>query len=52
MRKCTKSTWCLVALLDGIVGAVTFSVNSVHGQGANRLAPTARAEAYAPDGLV
>lgn len=29
-----------------------FEVNSVHGQGLNRLAPTLRVEACAPDGLV
>jgi putative glutamine amidotransferase len=39
-------------LLEEILGAGTIRVNSVHGQGANRLAPGARAEALAPDGLV
>ncbi len=39
-------------LLEGILGSGTIRVNSVHGQGANRLAPGARAEALAPDGLV
>ncbi len=39
-------------LLEGIVGAGSVRVNSVHGQGANQLAPGARAEALAPDGLV
>ena len=39
-------------LLAGILGAGMISVNSVHGQGANRLAPGARVEALAPDGLV
>jgi putative glutamine amidotransferase len=39
-------------LLEGIVGAGSIRVNSVHGQGANQLAPGARAEALAPDGLV
>lgn len=39
-------------VLEGIVGAGTVRVNSVHDQGADRLAPGARAEALAPDGLV
>jgi putative glutamine amidotransferase len=39
-------------LLEQILGAGTIHVNSVHGQGANQLAPGARAEALAPDGLV
>ncbi|MEO8124975.1 MAG: gamma-glutamyl-gamma-aminobutyrate hydrolase family protein [Burkholderiales bacterium] len=39
-------------LLEGIVGAGSVRVNSVHDQGADRLAPGARAEALAPDGLV
>jgi putative glutamine amidotransferase len=39
-------------LLDAILGAGAIHVNSVHGQGANRLAPGARVEAVAPDGLV
>ena len=39
-------------VLEGIVGAGTLRVNSVHDQGADRLAPGARAEAVAPDGLV
>jgi putative glutamine amidotransferase len=39
-------------LLEGIVGTGSIRVNSVHGQGANQLAPGARAEALAPDGLV
>ena len=38
--------------LAGIVGEGTLRVNSLHSQGANRLAPGARAEAHAPDGLV
>ena len=39
-------------LLEDILGAGTIRVNSVHGQGARQLAPGARAEALAPDGLV
>jgi putative glutamine amidotransferase len=39
-------------LLARILGAGPVRVNSVHGQGANRLAPGARIEALAPDGLV
>lgn len=39
-------------LLAGILGAGRIQVNSVHGQGAKDLAPGARAEALAPDGLV
>ena len=39
-------------VLEGIVGAGPVRVNSVHDQGADRLAPGARAEAIAPDGLV
>ncbi|BCU77720.1 gamma-glutamyl-gamma-aminobutyrate hydrolase family protein [Luteolibacter sp. LG18] len=39
-------------LLEGILGAPSIEVNSVHGQGVNRLAPSLRAEAKAPDGLV
>ncbi len=39
-------------VLAGILGEGVVRVNSVHGQGANRLAPGARAEAVAPDGLV
>ncbi len=39
-------------LLAQILGAGPVRVNSVHGQGANRLAPGARIEALAPDGLV
>ncbi len=39
-------------VLEGIVGAGKVRVNSVHDQGADRLAPGARAEALAPDGLV
>jgi putative glutamine amidotransferase len=39
-------------LLAGIVGPGTLEVNSVHGQGVNRLAAGLRIEARAPDGLV
>lgn len=39
-------------VLEGILGAGPLRVNSVHDQGADRLAPGARAEALAPDGLV
>jgi putative glutamine amidotransferase len=39
-------------LLADILGAGTIEVNSVHGQGVNRLAPWLRVEARAPDGLV
>lgn len=40
-------------LLERILGdETTIRVNSVHTQGADRLAPGARAEALAPDGLV
>ena len=39
-------------LLEKILGIGSISVNSVHSQGANRLATGARAEAVAPDGLV
>ena len=39
-------------LLAGIVGAERIEVNSVHGQGVNRLADGLRIEARAPDGLV
>ena len=38
--------------LARIVDAPSFDVNSVHGQGLNRLAPGLRVEATAPDGLV
>jgi len=38
--------------LAAIVGQARFDVNSLHGQGVNRLAPGLRAEALAPDGLV
>jgi putative glutamine amidotransferase len=39
-------------LLEGITGAGSFTVNSVHGQGVKQLAPGLRIEAVAPDGLV
>ena len=39
-------------LLADIVGRPAFKVNSVHGQGVNRLAPGLRVEARAHDGLV
>ena len=48
----TTSTCCRAACSRGILGAGPVRVNSVHGQGANRLAPGARIEALAPDGLV
>ena len=37
---------------DGVIEEGQFMVNSLHGQGANRLAPGARVEARAPDGMV
>lgn len=39
-------------VLDGLLGPDCFEVNSLHGQGVNRLAPGLRVEARAPDGLV
>lgn len=39
-------------VLERIVGAGTFDVNSLHGQGIKTLAPGLRVEAVAPDGLV
>jgi len=39
-------------LLDRVLGVSTIEVNSVHGQGVNRLADGLRVEARAPDGLV
>lgn len=39
-------------VLEGITGAGSFTVNSVHGQGVKQLAPGLRVEALAPDGLV
>ena len=38
--------------LAAIFGAQTVTVNSVHGQGIDQLAPTLHAEAYAPDGQI
>jgi putative glutamine amidotransferase len=38
--------------LAGIVGAADLMVNSVHGQGIDRLANGLRAEAHAPDGQI
>jgi len=38
--------------LERMLGSVHIRVNSVHGQGVNRLAPGLRVEARAPDGLV
>lgn len=39
-------------VLERVLGEADFTVNSVHGQGVNRLADGLRAEALAPDGLV
>ena len=39
-------------LLEQVLGAQRFTVNSVHGQGVKRLADGLRVEARAPDGLV
>lgn len=39
-------------LLEGIVGPGPLTVNSLHGQGIDALAPGLRVEATAPDGLV
>ena len=39
-------------VLERLLGAPTIAVNSLHGQGVNRLAPGLRVEARAPDGLV
>jgi putative glutamine amidotransferase len=39
-------------LLDGLLGERRIGVNSLHGQGVNRLAPGLSIEARAPDGLV
>lgn len=38
--------------LAAIIGSAPVTVNSVHGQGIDRLAPTARTEALAPDGQI
>lgn len=40
------------SLLSSIVGSDTMQVNSLHGQGINRLGEGLRAEAHAPDGLI
>jgi putative glutamine amidotransferase len=39
-------------VLDALLGEPSIAVNSLHGQGVNRLAPGLRVEARAPDGLV
>jgi len=39
-------------LLGDIVGAGVFQVNSLHGQGIDRLAPALHADAIAPDGTI
>jgi putative glutamine amidotransferase len=39
-------------VLESMLGSMHIRVNSVHGQGVNRLAPGLRVEARAPDGLV
>ncbi len=39
-------------VLEPVLGAVTIRVNSLHGQGINRLADGLRVEALAPDGLI
>lgn len=39
-------------VLEQLLGAVRIEVNSLHGQGVDRLAPGLRVEAVAPDGLV
>ena len=39
-------------VLEAIAGRGTHTVNSLHGQGVDRLAPGLRVEALAPDGLV
>ncbi len=38
--------------LSALFGAQTVTVNSVHGQGIDQLAPTLHAEAHAPDGQI
>jgi putative glutamine amidotransferase len=40
------------SLLSGIVRSDSMQVNSLHGQGINRLGEGLRAEAHAPDGLI
>ncbi|MDE2078333.1 MAG: gamma-glutamyl-gamma-aminobutyrate hydrolase family protein [Burkholderiales bacterium] len=42
----------LVGLDEGVVQHHSFRVNSLHGQGVNRLAPGLRVEARAPDGVI
>jgi len=39
-------------LLEALLGERAIAVNSLHGQGINRLAPGLRVEARAPDGLI
>jgi putative glutamine amidotransferase len=39
-------------LLEALLGSGSFQVNSLHGQGVNRLADGLRVEARAPDGIV
>ncbi|HLL10111.1 MAG TPA: gamma-glutamyl-gamma-aminobutyrate hydrolase family protein [Rubrivivax sp.] len=39
-------------VIEQLLGAGSFAVNSLHGQGVKRLAPGLRIEAVAPDGLV
>lgn len=39
-------------VLAGLTGEQRFTVNSLHGQGIDRLAPALRAEAYADDGQI
>ena len=39
-------------MLAGLIGKPSIAVNSLHGQGINRLAPGLRVEARAPDGLI
>ncbi|GAA0525457.1 putative glutamine amidotransferase [Rhizomicrobium palustre] len=39
-------------MLDGLLETKTFAVNSLHGQGIDRLAPPLREEAHAPDGQI
>jgi putative glutamine amidotransferase len=39
-------------MLEALLGEPVIQVNSLHGQGVNRLAPGLRVEARAPDGLV
>ncbi|WP_288118163.1 gamma-glutamyl-gamma-aminobutyrate hydrolase family protein [Thiomonas sp.] len=40
------------SLLERVVGASTWNVNSLHGQGIKTLAPDLLAQAHAPDGLI